>query len=1149
MFENWQLMLLSFFYIALLFLIAYLGDKYRHLIQGKRQALIYAFAVSVYCTSWSFLGTTGQAASSVYSYLPIYLGPILLLFFAWPFLQRIIQTSITFNLTSIADLLAARFGKSHALAILVTAVSLLGTMPYIALQIKAIVYSFQQLQIQQDFMPWQLGLVTSFVLAGFSILFGIRNIDVTERHPGIMLAIAFEAVVKIIAFASVGIFICYIVFDSPQDIWQQARSNVDLESAFEFPDLGAMFGMLIIVMAAFFVLPRQFHVMIVELRDEQDAWLSRRIFPLYLLIFAFFSAPLGLAGYLLLGNSVPADMYVLVLPWRQDQTWLTLFAFLGAISAASSMVIVSTIALSTMLSNEIVFPILFKKNKHPTQYNAFRLKLLNIRKLLVLFVSLLSYLVFLFLPPTTLSSLGVTALGALAQLTPALIAAFYWRRATLKGVFSGICIGFSLWMLINFLPQLGFYQSPLEGTSIASSTAINLLCLAMNAISMIIISLVTRTSIQERIQGALFLKRQLSESLVESKGKDKGKAKRQSISVDELLLLTAQFVGDDKASASFKIFEQVAITLGYTAKETVEHALDHTEKVLSSVMGSSSARLVLNSALGGHDFALDELATLVGNASSHRQEFSQNLLKSAIANTREGISIINDELELVAWNKQYTMLFNYPDDVLHVGSPVESLIRFNAKRGLCGSGNIEEHVQKRLDFLRLRQSHSSERLREDGKVIRIEGNPLPDGGFLMVFSDITAFRKAEQVLKEANQDLETRVAERTKKLEKANKELAKARVVADEALSKKNHYLQVCSHDLLQPLEAARLFTSALASQSKLNKNQQRQVSSIDLSLKVANEMIVNLAEVARIESGSIKPHVETFALNELFSQLENEFSAAAKQHGICFTIMPTTHWVNTDKHLLRRILQNLIGNAFRYASPGRVLLGCRRKNGQLSIQLLDNGPGIAEKDQERVFEQFSQLRANNGSNDGLGLGLSICTSLSALLQHQLTLDSVEGRGCRFSLQLCEATALQQERTSPVIVPTDLTGTAVLCIDNNPAILEGMLELMSSWDCEVYGASSIASATTLFKQCDFDILLVDYQLDNDEDGLTLISALREINPVIPAILITATTEIGIEDKAAVAKVGLLRKLVKPASLRAMMSAQLTETLQIQFIRQ
>jgi len=494
-------------------------------------------------------------------------------------------------------------------------------------------------------------------------------------------------------------------------------------------------------------------------------------------------------------------------------------------------------------------------------------------------------------------------------------------------------------------------------------------------------------------------------------------------------------------------------------------------------------------------------------------------------------------------------LFNYPEDLLYAGCSVESLIRFNAKRGLCGVGDVEGHVNRRLDFLRLRQPHNSERLREDGKVIRIEGNPLPDGGFLMVFSDITAFRQAEQVLKEANQDLETRVAERTKKLENANKELAKARVVADEALNKKTHYLQICSHDLLQPLEAARLFTSALASQSSLNDNQQRQLSSIDLSLKVANEMIGNLAEVARIESGSIKPHIETFPLDDLFSQLASELSETAKQSGVDFTVMPTKHWVNTDKHLLRRILQNLIGNAFRYASPGRVLLGCRRKSGQLSIQLLDNGPGIAVKDQTRVFEQFSQLKANNGSNDGLGLGLCICSSLSNLLKHHLTLDSIEGQGCRFSLQLSEATASQQDNNIVDIAPTNLAGTAVLCIDNNPAILEGMLELMSSWDCEVYGANSYASAKEQFKQCDFDILLVDYQLDNDEDGLTLISELRKVAPTIPAILITATTEVGIADKAALAKVGLLRKLVKPAALRAMMSAQLTETLQTQLIRQ
>jgi len=1131
MFPNWQLMLLSICYIGLLFLIAYLGDKYKHLLHGKRQAIIYAFAVSVYCTSWSFLGTTGQAAQNVLSYLPIYLGPILLLVFAWPFLQRIIDVSLKFNLTSIADLLAARFGKSHGLAILVTLVSIFGTLPYIALQIKAIVYSFQQLQLENIFMPWQLGLVTSLVLAGFSMLFGIRSIDVTERHPGIMLAIAFEALVKIAAFASVGVFICFMVFDSPQQIWQIAKADANIADKLEMPDISSMLGMLVIVMAAFFVLPRQFHVMVVELKDNRDSWLSRRLFPIYLLVFAFFSAPLGIAGHLLLDESVPADMYVLVLPWYQEQMWLTLFAFLGAISAASSMVIVSTIALSTMLSNEVVFPILFKNNRQPRQYAKFRSKLLNIRKTLVTVIIFLGYGVFLFTPPTALSSLGEIALGAIAQLFPALVVAFYWRSATLKGVFSGIVVAFSLWVFANFLPQFNVYESLFSVGLFSTNTAVNVLCLGLNTLVTVIVSLASRSSVQERVQVSEFLKR----------GSDSETAAikvNTAISVDELLVLCAQFVGDKKARTGFMVFENECNRKQLNQKEKLAHASLYAEKLLTTVMGSSSARLVLSSALDGKDFGLGDLAQLVENASSHRQDFSQKLLRSAIENANEGMSIINDELQLVAWNSQYVAQFNYPENMLFVGCPIARLIRHNAESGLCGPGEIEFHVQKRLNFLRSRDPHHSERTREDGRVIRMEGNPLPDGGFLMVFSDITAFREAERVLQQANQDLESRVIERTLKLEETNQELARARELADQALSKKSHYLQVCSHDLLQPLEAARLFASALSSQPPLTDIQQRQIGNINESLKVANEMIMNLAEVARIESGNIKPQWEIFSLNQLFNQLREEFTPLALQHQVEFTVMPSKHWVQSDKHLLRRILQNLIGNAFRYASPGKVLLGCRKKQDQLHIQVMDNGPGIPIHEQQHVFEQFSQLKDNNGSVEGLGLGLSICQSLACLLNHPINLCSRGGRGCSFSLRLDPSQPVMAS-VPEVYEISDLTGTVVLCVDNNPAILDGMIELMASWQCEVYGASSILESQEILRQQpDVEIVLADYQLDNDEDGLTLITSLRELQAGLPAILITATAEEGIQHRTESMDVGFMRKLVKPSVLREMMAQQL-----------
>jgi Na+/proline symporter/signal transduction histidine kinase/CheY-like chemotaxis protein len=1149
MFPNWQLVSISLLYIGSLFFIAFIGDKYKHQLAKKSQGIIYALTLGVYCTSWSFLGTTGQAATNFLSHIPIYLGPILLFIFAWPFIQRIIRVSLKLNLISIADLLAARFGKSHNLAIIVTIVAFVGTMPYIALQLKAMVYSFQQLQIDQSLASWDIGLVVSLVLVVFTILFGIRNIDVTERHPGVMLAIAFESLVKIIAFLAVGLFVCFSLFDSPLDLWQQSGASAKFEQQMNTDNVSSMLAMLVIVMAAFLSLPRQFQVMVVELKDQKDTWLGRRIFPLYVLVFAFFAAPLGLAGQLLLGDTVPSDAYVLFLPGVGGQTWLTLFAFLGAVSAASSMVIISSIALSTMLSNEIVFPLLYRQHKvAQTNYDNFRQRLLDIRKFLIFFIIMSGYGVFVMASPDTLSSLGEVAFGAFAQLTPALVVAFYWRRASLMGVYAGILVGFILWLSLNFLPQFGLYASPFAEGVLPAKTTATLFSLAANIIVMWALSQISRQSVQERVQASLFLEWQ-SPTLLRVE-------KKRQLDVNELELLASRFVGESKAKSSFSLF------LSSNNKKQLGNAtynqllLQHTENTLAMVMGASSARLVLSSALDGRDIALDELAVLVEDASSQKQQFSQNLLQSAIENASEGISIVDDNLKLVAWNKKYLDLFDYPSELVYVGCPVEVLIRHNVKRGLCGAGDLDNQVFRRLEYLRKGSPHSSERQQANGQTIRIEGNPLPDGGFVMLFSDITAYRQAEQVLKEANLDLETRVYERTLTLAKTNEALAKAHEKAEQAHIKKSQYLKACSHDLMQPLEAARLFTSALTEQQNLSSEQQRQVDNIDRSLKAANDLLADLAEIARLESGNIKPLVEVFALNDLFENLAQEFSALAIEQNVEFRLVATKIWVKSDQHLLRRIIQNLVGNAFRYASPGKVLLGARVSNGQVFIQILDNGPGIPLEKQGIVFEQFTQLDTpNSQSGRGLGLGLNITQSLVHLLGHSLSLQSREMQGCKFSIVVEKASQLMiKPKTAKPAMSVGLKGITVLCIDNDPDVLSGMVELLSAWQCNVFAADSRDTALEEFAshQSDIDILLVDYQLGyqaglpagHQADGLTLIADMRrECHHDIPAILITGTTERGIEDKAKEANVGFMRKLVKPAVLRAMISAKLAQKLQ------
>ncbi|WP_441003015.1 hybrid sensor histidine kinase/response regulator [Pseudocolwellia agarivorans] len=1144
MFPNWQLTTLSFFYICLLFLIAFIGDKYRNKLLERYQSSIYALTLGVYCTSWSFLGTTGQTANNILSHLPIYLGPIFLFFFAWPFIQRIIRVSLKLNLTSIADLLAARYGKSHKLAVLVTLVALVGTMPYIALQLKAIVYSFTQLQAEQDFNHWQLGLAVSLVLAGFTIVFGIRNIDVTERHPGIMLAIAFESLVKLFAFLAVGIFVTFFLFDSPGDLWEQTSVTIKLEDQFSLPSIASVLAMLVITMAAFLSLPRQFQVMVVELKEEKNIYLSRRLFPLYLFVFAVFAIPLGLAGQLLLGDSVPSDAYVLFLPSLKDQTWLTLLTFLGAISSASSMVIISAIALSTMLSNEIVFPHLYRAKKSSNaDYDSFRARLLYIRKLLVFSVIFLGFGVSLMLPSDTLSSLGEIAFGAFAQLTPALVAAFYWRRATLTGVYAGILVGFMLWLMFNFLPQFGLYIPPFSDGIIPASSMATLVSLTVNMFVIWSLSQVSRQSVQERVQASIFLEWQSPKVLTSQK--------YRHLDFRELELLVSRFVGEEKTGPSFEEFQRKTFDMKVGNNTYNQMLLEHTENTLASVMGASSARLVLYSALEGRDIALDELTVLVEEASTHRQKYSRNLLQSAIENASQGFSVIDADLKIVAWNKKYIDFFDYPKELVYVGCPIEDLLRYNGKRGLFGTSNVNEAVNKRLDYLRNGSPHSTERMYKNGKSIRIEGNPLPDGGFVMMFSDVTAYRQAERVLQDANLDLESIVQERTKKLEQVNEALASARYKAEEAHIKKSQYLKACSHDLMQPLEAARLFTSALADQKNLNPVQERQVNNIDRSLKVASDLLSDLSEIARIESGNIKPQLEVFKINELFDNLAQEFSASAVEAEVDFRVVASSAWIKSDKRLIRRILQNLIGNAFRYASSGKVLLGARIVGNDVNIQVLDNGPGIPEDKQELVFEQFTQLdTSSRQSTQGLGLGLNITQSLAQLLGHTLQLKSKENQGCKFTLLVEKAAAGNIRKTHAPIINTGFKDVTVLCIDNDPDVLAGMVALLEAWQCNVLTADSYASAQQVFAEEgeSIRILLADYQLNNNEDGLTLIAQLRELCPYyLPAILITAATESEVDVKAERADVGFMRKVVKPAALRAMMSAKLAKNLQDNYL--
>ena len=1175
MFSNWLLVCVSIGYIGLLFLIAHLGGKYKNKLKANQQTIIYALSLGVYCTSWGFLGTTAQAADHSFTYFSVYLAPILLFVFAWPFIQRIIKTSLQLKITSIADLLSARFGKSQKLAVIITIVVLIGTMPYIALQLKAIIYSYQILQETQDLPTWQLGLIVSIILAVFTIIFGIRTIDITERHPGVMIAIAFESLVKLIAFLLVGLFVCFVIYDSPMDIWQLSKEQINIEKQFEFTSLVGIFGMLIIVMSAFLCLPRQFQVMFVEIKEQKSSVMARWLLPVYVLVFAFFAAPLGLAGNLNYGNSLVSDAYVLFLPALNGQTWLSLFAFLGAVSAASSMVIVSTIALSTMLSNEIVFPLMFKYSpQQQHDFNHFQSQLLLIRKALVLFVVFLSYGLLLISPPDTLSSLGEVAFGAIAQIGPALFVAFYWRKATLTGVLVGISCGFTIWTVFNLLPQLGIYDHPLSSADLPKTTIITLIGLLVNVLTLWLVSLLTRQSIREQMQSKFFYKdREKTQWSLPTQPK---------VDITELEFLVARFIGQEKAQQCFKQFH--GTYHNKSNKKFNEAILFHAETTLARVLGSASAKLVTSFAISGQGMAFDQVAKLVEDNSTQQLEFSRTVLQSAIENVSEGISVIDSDMKLVAWNKQYLDIFNYPDDFIYIGCPISQLIHFNLSQQGFFIEDIALQVEKRIKFIKAGSRHNSEYKLKNGKNIHIEGNPIPGGGFVMIFSDITKYRQTEKVLKDENTDLESRVRYRTAELEQANKELAQAnyelaqaQTKAVQAHMKKSQYLKACSHDLLQPLSAARLFSSAVSLSSKVTNEEREQIKQIDNSLEIANSLLLDLNEIARIESGNITPNIESVEVKQLFNMLTSEFNVLTDEYQIEFHCRMSKLYISSDITLLARIIQNFLSNAFRYAHTGKnnkiskVLLGCRRQGNELSIQVFDNGPGIPKDKQQQVFEQFTQLNSVNSIGPkGLGLGLNIAQSLANILGHKLDLKSQSGHGCLFSINVPVTQSVIKKKQTATTASMNLQGVSVLCIDNEQAILDGMTNLLSAWQCKVFTATNAKDAIELYKRYEdeIDILLVDYQLVDDQsdkisvnldtiltggstqqrpinevNGIELIGRIRQISKYsLPAVLITATTDENLMALAQQNNISYLRKIIKPLALRALISSLLTKEL-------
>src|SRR5690554_1830022 len=1132
-------------YMAILFAIAFYGDRLGTNVSPRMRSIVYSLSLAVYCSSWTFFGSVGQAAEQIWSFLPIYIGPILLLTFAPWVLKKMVIISKQENITSIADFIAARYGKSQRLAVVVTLIAMVGVLPYIALQLKGIVLGVNLLTSTSanstGMHAQDTALIVTVALALFTILFGTRKLDVTEHHRGLMFAIAFESLVKLMAFVAIGLFVIYGLYNGFGDLWQQAKQAPKLDEYWnEATNWPAMIVQSCVAMMAIYTLPRQFHVTVVENNDYADLRIARWVFPAYLLIVALFIIPIALAGQLRLPASVVPDSFVISLPLAEGYPNLAILAFIGGASAATGMVIVAALTLAIMISNHILLPSMLAARTTDRPFEAFRYWMLTARRLSIIIILLLSYTSYRLLGTnTSLATIGQIAFAALTQLAPAMLGALVWKQANRQGVFAGLIAGATLWGYTLVLPLIAnssgwpltsfpgitwLYSQPF-GLPIDPLTLGVLLSLTGNFLLFILVSLFSKTRVSEHWQASRFI------------GQHVSGRQTFSVQVGDLLTLAGRFVGEDRARQSFIRFAYKK-RLDFNPSETASSEwVAHTERLLNGVLGASSTRVVVKAAIEGREMYVEDVVRIVGDASEVLQ-FNHTLLQGAIENITQGISVVDRSLRLVAWNSRYLKLFDYPDDLIKVGRPVADIIRHNAEKGLCGPGDIDHHVSKRLHWMRQGNAHTSERMFPNGRVIELIGNPMPGGGFVMSFTDITAFRQAENALKEANESLEQRVSERTRELSELNIALRDAKHVAENANESKTRFLAAVSHDLMQPLNAARLFSAALSHQEALPEDAQELVKNLDSSLRSAEDLISDLLDISRLESGRITPHCQPLALGPWLEALGAEFTALAEQQGIDFRLRSTSLNIISDPRLLRRIVQNFLTNAFRYAN-GSVLLGVRRKGSNVRIDVWDRGQGIPEDKLQFIFEEFKRLDSHQTREEkGLGLGLAIADGLSKVLGHHIEVRSWLEKGSVFSITVPMFHGHLNSSTAPVKSDTSslqpLAGLRVLCIDNESSILAGMHSLLSRWGCEVITASNREECASMIEQgITPDLALVDFHLDGGDTGIALMLWLREqMNAAVPGIVISADGRPELLKQIHAAGLSFLAKPVKPAALRA-----------------
>lgn len=668
-------------YVICLFIIASLAERRAATLRARgqrprflRSPVIYTLSLSVFCTAWTFYGAVGNAARSGLEFVTIYLGPTLVFIGWWGFLRKLVRVGKAQRVTSIADLVSSRYGKSNLVGVFVTLLAIAATTPYIALQLQSIALSFGAFAEDQLLAPPQLAMWVAIGFAIFTILFGTRNLDANEQHHGVVTAIAVEAVVKLIALIAVGGWVVWGLAEGPADMFQRIAAAD--RPAWEIQP-GRWSGLLFLSAVAVVTLPRMFQVLVVENADERHLAIASWAFPLYLMLMSLFVLPIAVMGLELLPEGANPDLFVLTLPQAMGQDSLAMLAFLGGLSAATSMVIIAAIALSTMVSNHIVVPLWLANRRHSMggqqiEIGDMRGLVLIARRLSIVMVLALGYVYYAMSGGAQdLASMGGVAFVGMAQVLPALIGALYWRAASRLGAAIGLGVGAFVWLFALFLPSFG--PGVVMGESLMLDGAFGLRwlrphalfgvegldplvhalfwSLTLNSLGFVVVSLASFPDPIERLQAALFVDVFNAPEDGERRGIPRWTVEISETDVENLLVLTQRLLSAEVAQSFFAAQARSQGKSGFLPDPTPEF-LERLERELSGSVGTATAHAMITQILGSGVMTVDDLMAVASETAQIMEHSAQLEAKSEeLSRTARQLREANEMLQKLSVQK------------------------------------------------------------------------------------------------------------------------------------------------------------------------------------------------------------------------------------------------------------------------------------------------------------------------------------------------------------------------------------------------------------------------------------------------------------------------------------------------------------------